>query len=114
MAKDLLARIRKNREQKIAIGTFTFVLRRPTDAEMVELHRGNVGPAEVAQRFVIGWEGVTENDVVGGGGSDPLVFDAALWREWCGDRMDFWTPLAEAAFEAYRAHAETLEVAAKN
>lgn len=114
MSRELIARIRKSRETEVKIEKYTFIVRRPTDVEAVELSRGSAGPADVAQKHVIGWKGVTEDDVVGGGGSDPVAFDVDLWREWCSDRPAFWAPIAEAALKAYEAHAKDQETAAKN
>ena len=48
------------------------------------------------------------------GGTDPIPFAADLWAAWCADRPDFWGPIADAALEAYRLHAEALDAAAKN
>lgn len=114
MSNALLAQIRKRRESKVPVGKFTFLLRRPTDADMVDLAKRGAEYFEVASEFVIGWEGVTENDVIGGGGSDVLPFDSRLWREWCADRKDFWDPIGEAAVEAYNFHKKELEEDAKN
>lgn len=114
MSKALIEKLRKGREFKLAVGGFTFLLRRPTDVEAVELHRSGGSPAEVAQRFVCGWEGVKEDDLVGGGGMDPVAFDLAMWKEWVADRPDFWAPIADAVLKAYQAHAESLETVTKN
>lgn len=114
MTIDLIRRIRKQRELKVTVGKFVFIARRPTDVEAVELHRSSVTFADIAEKFVSGWENITEDDVLGGGGSDSVEFDADLWREWCHDRPDFWEPIASAVLESYRLHASRLETEAKN
>ena len=111
---DFVQRIRKNRELTVTIDRFKFTARRPTDVEAIALYRGNNAFSSVAADFVIGWEGVTENDVVGGGGSDPIPFAPELWREWCADRPDFWGPISDAVIESYREHAEKVAAAVKN
>lgn len=104
MSKELIARIRKNREVKVKVSKWTFLVCRPTDVEAVALYRGGMAYADIAQHHVIGWEGVTEDDIVGGGTADPLPFDSMLWQEWCADRSDFWEPIATAAMNAYEEH----------
>lgn len=113
MSQALIDRIRKQRQFRKVVGGFTFICRRPTDQEAGEIDRGATF-CDIAQRFVVGWDGVTENDVAGGGGSDVLEFDALLWREWCADRKDFWSPLAQAVLDAYTEHAKDMDLAAKN
>lgn len=114
MSKELVARIRRNREITVAVGKFRFTAMRPTDVEMVGLHRGDAAFSEIAQKFVTGWSGVTEDDVVGGGTADEIPFNADLWTEWCADRPDFWALISNAVLDAYRAHAEKLAGAEKN
>lgn len=111
---DYLAQIRKNRELSVTVGKFKFAARRPTDVEAIALHKSNESYAELAANFVIGWGGVVEGDVIGGGGTDPIPFSPQLWREWCADRPDFWEPISTAVLDAYRQHAEQLASAIKN
>lgn len=95
-----------------------------------------ITPCGITQRFVVGWEGVTEDDVVGGGGSDVVEFDVSLWHEWCADRKDFWgpcarhldgsgtpeereqckdcAPLTTAILDAYKDYAKEMDGAVKN
>lgn len=114
MSANLITRIREQRRLKVQAGGHTFFARRPTDVEAVELHRSGATLHEIARRFVAGWEGVTEDHVVGGGGSDPVPFSAELWTEWCADRPDLWEPIASAVLDAYQLHAQRLEQAGKN
>lgn len=142
MSDILIKRIRKNREFKKKVGAFTFLCRRPTDQEANDIKMGETFP-NICQRFVIGWENVTENDVIGGGGTEPVEFDPVLWREWCADRKDFWSmckkhedelveavkqgkeppdndacqlcnPLPKAILDAYKTHTADMAAAAKN
>lgn len=111
---DYVNRIRKNREISVPVDKYKFTARRPTDVEALALYKGDGAYSSVAADFVVGWEGVSENDVVGGGSPDPIPFSPELWREWCADRPDFWEPIADAVLAAYRQHAEKLASAAKN
>ena len=114
MANELIARLRKQREFRVTVGRHTFIGLRPTDVEALALHRASAEPSDIAVQRIVGWEKVTEDDIVGGGGTDPIPFAADLWAAWCADRPDFWGPIADAALEAYRLHAESLDAAAKN
>lgn len=108
----LVEKIRKARETKVEAGGFTFVVRRPTDVEMMELR----GTGSVARLFpfVVGWEGVKELDLIPGGDPHPLAFDADVCTEWLSDRPDLFGPLVEQILSSYSKHAEALEAAAKN
>jgi len=114
MSQILIDQLRKQRELKIPVGKFKFFARRPTDVEAKSLRDDRADNSDMAMRFVTGWEIVTEDDIVGGGGTTPVPFDAALWREWCADRPDFWSPIAMEILKAYKAHAEHIESIAKN
>lgn len=112
MSQALIIQMRRAREGRVAIGDHTFIFRRPTDAEATSLLTAK--SFELATRFVIGWDGVQEQHLIPGGTPDKVAFDADLWREWCADRPDFWTPIAEAIIRAYNAHDAELEARRKN
>lgn len=114
MSAELVARIRKNRELKVKVGEFTFTARRPTDVEVRELAVNQTTDAEIAQTYVTDWGTVTENDIVGGGGSEPVKFNPTLWREWCADTPKFWEPISGAVLQAWREHSELAKEAEKN
>ncbi len=113
-ADDLLVRLKRGREFKVTIGKFVFIVRRPTDADFQDLARRGGLFVDIATNAVVGWEGITENDMIGGGGSDAVAFDVRVWREWCADRAVFWEPIALPVVEAYEQHKKELEDAAKN
>lgn len=102
----LTERMRKAREQRVTAGGVTFIVRRPTDLDMIEL-RGQVD-ARALLRFIVGWEGVTEGHLIKGGDPHPLPWDADACVEWLADRPDILAPLVEAVLAAYTAHAERL------
>ena len=108
--------MRKAREIKAEIDGHTFFARRPTDAEASQLFQDGLhgNRVHVSRVFVVGWEGVTEADVVPSGGSSPVPFDKAVWREWCDDSPDFWEPIYTAVMEAYELHCNKRKDAAKN
>jgi hypothetical protein len=107
----LVQKLRKAREVQVQAGGYTFTVRRPTDVQMMALSGQGV---EALVPYVVGWEGVREIDVLPSGDAHPLDFDAAVCAEWLADRIDLLSPLADAIIAAYKAHAETLEAAAKN
>lgn len=114
MASPLIARMRKQRECRVQVGKFVFIARRPTDVEALALHHAGDGLSEIARKFVVGWEGVTEDDIVGGGGSDVIAFDPDIWADWCADRPSFWEPIGTCVLEAYQEHAKAVTDAGKN
>jgi hypothetical protein len=74
-----------------------------------------VGLPEVS-RFVTGWQGITEADLLGPtvGASDLVPFDAALWAEVVADRADWLGTVAAALLAAVVKHFEAKEAAEKN
>ena len=108
----LVDKIRKAREQSVEAGGYTFTVRRPTDVEMLELR----GTGSIARlfRFVVGWEGVKEIDLVPGGDPHPVPFDADICTEWLSDHPEIFGPLVDAILGGYRQHAEALETGTKN
>ena len=113
MSQELVAKIRKAREFRVPIKDGQAVIaKRPTDVEMVTLQGQPYHM--IGSSHVVGWEGWTENDVIGGGGSDAVPFTPALWAEIYADRTDLWEPISAAIIDAYRRHAETVKARAKN
>ena len=111
---DLIAAMRRAREQRVEAGGFTFIVRRPTDLEVVQLQNDGLTAADLVQRFVIGWDGVQEIHLIPGGAPVAVPFDAAVWREWVADQPDLWGPISAAIMQGYTAHRDALEAAAKN
>jgi len=114
MSKELIARLRKNREVRVTVGKFVFIAHRPTDVEVLQIRRNDDAYTSIAMDFVHGWEGVVEDDIIGGGGTDVVAFTSDLWREWVADHTEYWEPITDAVLAAYRAHTGIVGEAAKN
>ena len=108
----LAEKIRKAREQEVEAAGFFFLVRRPTDVEMMELRGSRIARAILP--YIIGWEGVTEISILGNGSPHPVEFDADACAEWLQDRIDILALLTQAIFDAYQAHSEKTEQAVKN
>jgi len=108
----LVEKIRRAREQRVTVGRHVFVIRRPTDVEMLRLGQSRAPEAVLAH--VVGWEGVTEGDIINGGDPHPLPFDADVCTEWLQDRMDLFGPVTEAIFKAFADHRAAQDAAAGN
>ncbi len=96
---------------------------RPAETELGEfLHYGQAGElqavADVPQckRFVTGWDGITEADLLGAaiGSSDALPFTVDLWAEVVGDRSDWCRVVSEALVKAITDHVKSRDEATKN
>jgi len=108
----LADKLRKAREMSVEAGGFKFTVRRPTDLEMIEM-RGTVNGSQLL-KFILGWDGVREIDMLEGGDPHPLPFTREVAEEWLADRPDLFAKLAEAIIQGYQEHAQKLEDAAKN
>lgn len=107
----LVDRIRAARENRVEAGGFTFTVRRPTDLEAARLTGASTADL---LRYVIGWQGVRELDLVPGGDAAEVAFSPEVAQEWLADRPDLWGPLTEAVVQAYQRHTASLEDAEKN
>lgn len=108
----LVDKIRRSREHRVPVGRHTFVIRRPTDLDMLEFAQDR--RATKLLRFVVGWEDVTEGDIIRGGDPHPAPFDAEACAEWFSDRMDLFGPVTEAIIAAYEEHRKRQDAAVKN
>jgi hypothetical protein len=67
------------------------------------------------EAYTVGWEGITEADLVGpAGSSDPAAFAPALWSVVVADKLAWLQAVATAILEAIVKHRESLEADAKN
>ena len=106
----LLSGMRKARESSIKIDRFTFTIRRPTDMDALGMNYSNPREAmEGITKFVVGWDGVTEMDLVPGGTGEAVMFHPALFAEWIQDQPDMWSNLTDKVLELYNAHTEKRE-----
>lgn len=106
----LIDKLKKSRETSVVVEGKTFHVRRPTDLEMVELHQsGQVTQGDVIKRYVLGWDGVLEIDIIPGGTGIPVPFEAELFGEWISDHPEYWKELTDAILNLYAAHQKTVE-----
>jgi hypothetical protein len=103
-----LAAYERSRPSQCTAGGYTFSIRRPYVDEVIGGKLAGLGAAEIAARFVIGWEGVKESDLMPGGDPEEVAFDAALFAAWIKDQPDLWPPLTQAIVGAYEAHEKAL------
>ena len=95
---------------------------RPPESEIGDFLRDDAGfrsmVAELSQvqKYVGGWEGITEVDLLGAavGASDPVPFAPELWNEIVADRGDWIKLVAAGLLDAIVKHFEKKAAAAKN
>jgi hypothetical protein len=104
----LIEKIKAARELNIEAGGFTFKTRRPTDLEVVEMRGQVIKQGDLLRRYVIGWVGVTELDLIPGGTALPVEFETDLFMEWVADQPELWAPLATAIMDNYTQHQHRL------
>ena len=102
----LADKIRKSRESVVPAGEFKFTIRRPTDMDMLEFSRSK--KTEFLLKFVVGWEGVKELDLLPGGDGHPAQFDAEACEEWLSDRSDLMVVVVNAIVESYQDYKKRL------
>lgn len=105
-------RLRKNRESKVTVAGHVFIIRRPTELQWAE---------EVADlnarsllKYLVGWDGVKEIDIINGGDPHAVPFDPELAAEWLSDRVDVLNQLGTAIVESFARHLEKRDGVLKN
>jgi len=95
---------------------------RPPEAELPDLltttadgrHTLAVQQRHVEQ-YTIGWDGITEADLIGpAGSSEPAPFATALWAAVTLDRVAWGRTVAQAILAAIVEHREAVEADTKN
>lgn len=113
MSKELVARIRAARQSTVDLGNGkSLVCRRPTNLEMFEM-RGKATKSEILTKFIDGWSGFTELDLVPGGTGAEAKFDVELFAEWVADNPSSWPLISDAIVTSYTAHEKSLADAVK-
>lgn len=86
----------------------------PEEADFFDFREG-VTVEHVCQ-YVNGWEGFSEATLRGAtvGASDPLPFDARLWRRYARNRSDEASAVARAIADAIKARVHARGLGAKN
>lgn len=121
----LAERIRKNRELKVDVGRWTFIARRPTEEQggllLQEIFGGNEKAvltvqqcARIARDYVVDWKGVIEDDLIGGGGQDEVMFDAEDWSEFIADHRECWEPIGLKVIDGYLGRLKQQQETEKN
>jgi len=108
--QSLIDKIRKARQQTVEAGGFKFTIERPTDMQVIDLQQDNVRlrQSELLKRFIVGWEGVKETDIIPGGVGVEVEFDNDLFIEWIADKPNLWTPITDAITLSYQDHIKAL------
>lgn len=78
--------------------------------------RAMVAELEQIKKYVTGWDGITEADLLGPsvGSSDPLPFSTDLWSEVVEDHGDWLALVARALLDAIVKHFEKKAEDSKN
>jgi hypothetical protein len=100
----LIEKIRATRISPVTVGKYTFTIRRPTDIERITL--AGTTHIDILKKFVVGWAGVQEIDLVPGGTDITVPFDSELFVEWVSDQPGMWAPIIDGVLDAMRLHDE--------
>lgn len=98
----LAEQVRRERLNKCTVGSWTFIVRRPTTFEASKFFMPDHEPFDIVREFVEGWENVPESDVIASGSNEPADFSKELWSEWVSDHPETWQPIYERVSESYR------------
>lgn len=100
------------RERSVPVGDRSYTIRRPSDADAAVF--SGLSTIEILKRFVVGWNLVELDLLPGGGGPEPVPFDADVWAIHVVDHPDLWMPLGNAILEDYEKHVKERERLEKN
>ena len=115
MTQILIDKINKSREQTVVAGGLSFIVRRPTDLDVLEMRGKTISKPErvLLKEFVVDWMGVTELDLIPGGTPKPVAFDAEVFLVWVADRPEIYAVLLEHIINAYKLHEQQREAELK-
>jgi hypothetical protein len=120
-AASLIARMREQRERWVEVAPGKRVkIRRPAEAEygrFARIHEASVVQMlEHVRQYVVGWEGITEADLIGTavGSEEPVAFTAELWAELISDRVAWVQPIMDKLVEIMNAHQFSVVETEKN
>lgn len=98
----LIEKMRAARELAVDAAGHRFTVRIPHGGELEEIAESLNGRSltfrRVVEAAVVGWN-LTELDLIPGGGPEPVLFHADLFREWLGEHGDAIDPLFKAITE---------------
>ena len=118
MSHPLVDRLRAQRQHKPAVGAHTFIVQRPTQLQFASLRSvaasDLTAQAAAVLKYVTGWEGVTEHDIIAGGAPHPVAFDTELLGEWLQDRADLLLPLVNGLVDLVKGQTQQAEADEKN
>lgn len=103
---DILEKIRQARQKTVKVGGYTFVVKRPTDFQMLQQPelQGDFLQSDLLKQFVIGWENVTEADLIPDGSDTVIEFSSEVFMAWVEDQPQLWGPLIDQVTQLYAAH----------
>lgn len=118
------AKLERSRELEAKVGGATFRLRLPSEHAWrvaSEEHRRDDGRVKneqasraLLQAAVLGWEGVTEGDLLLDGGTEPLPFSAEALGMLLDERQDIADELTLALMKRLSQRRGEVEAARKN
>lgn len=114
MSNNLIERIKKARQTTVKVGEVTLICRRPTDLEMVGMQSAKITQEDILLRFVDGWQGMKECDLVPGGQPVEVQFNKDLFNEWVSDHPESWAVISDAVVSSYKQHSDSLGESVKN
>lgn len=115
MTHPLVAQLLATREQWVELDDGLGVkVRRPPESQFPLLRGGMT--TEVIAATVVDWRGFTGATILGAaiGSSDPVAFDAELWRIAAEDRVDWLSKVAAAVIASVTQYIERREADRKN
>jgi hypothetical protein len=115
MSQSLINRLLSQRESWLDLEPGKRVkVRRPPELEAVDLRHGVT--LEHVTKYVVGWEGITEADLLGATvGSDTVpAFSADVWTIVVTDRMEWFALVRNKIMELVVEHLTAKDAAAKN
>lgn len=115
MNQILVDKINKSREQTVIAGGMSFIVRRPTDLDVLEMRGKTISKPErvLLKEFVVDWVAFTEAMLIPGGTPKPVSFDAEVFLAWVADRPETYAVLLEHIISAYKLHEQNREAELK-
>lgn len=114
-AQTLIQKMRQQRQIRVELdddGKKTITLLRPQDESVPTMARMSI--LEIVRKYGVDWAGITEADLLVGGGSEPVEWHVEIAVELLGDRVHWLQKIDAKLFEALKQRADQRAAALGN
>ncbi len=113
-AAELAARIKEEQRMEVKVSHMTFICIRPTWEQTLDSYRKEETDYQIARKFLIGWSGVKESDLLPGAEEKEIPYNKQLFDLASGNMEEVVQAISQQVITASTEYKKKEEAAAKN